>query len=170
MDLEKIVSKYKDTKEDHYFDFIYKETIKIVEASLYVYTNDRQTIEDLSQEVYMKFVKTIDNYNTKNVKSYLYQIAKTTGIDYVRKVKEIPSLDTSFIPDEAINPYLNFALNHLEKDLKEIFLMKVLLGYTTKKIALLLNLSVKVVNNNYYKAQEILKKELEGISDEIKWF
>ena len=116
----------------------------------------------------MKIVKNIDNYNTKNFRNYIYQIAKTTGIDYVRKTHELTNLDTDYIPSEAKNPYLNFALSHLDKNLKEIFLMKTLLGYTTKKVSEVLNLTPKMVNYAYEKAKNQLRKELEGIEDEIK--
>ena len=168
MDLENIVAKYKESKNENYFNKIYNETIGLVKSILYTYSNDKETINDLSQDVYMKIVNNIDNYNTKNFRNYIYQIAKNTGIDYVRKTHELTNLDTDFIPSEAKNPYLNFALSHLDKDLKEIFLMKVLLGYTTKKISETLNLTPKMVNYAYYKAKEELRRELEGIKDEIK--
>lgn len=168
MDLESIVFKYKETKDENYFEKIYKETNRIVKSVLYQYSNDKTVIDDLCQDVFLKVVKNIDKYQTNNFRNYIYQIAKTTGIDYVRKTKEITDLDVDFIPDNAKNPYLNFALSHLDKDLKEIFLLKVLEGYTTKRLAEILNSTPKKINNAYYKAKEILKHELEGIKDEIK--
>ena len=168
MDLENIVAKYKESKNENYFNKIYNETIGLVKSILYTYSNDKETINDLSQDVYMKIVNNIDNYNTKNFRNYIYQIAKNTGIDYVRKTHELTNLDYDYIPSEAKNPYLNFALSHLDKDLKEIFLMKTLLGYTTKKVAEVLNLTPKMVNYAYEKARKQLRKELEGVEDEIK--
>ena len=168
MDLESIVLKYKETKDENYFEKIYKETNRIVKSVLYQYSNEKNIIEDLCQDVFLKVVKNIDKYQTNNFRNYIYQIAKTTGIDYVRKTKEITDLDVNFIPDKAKNPYLNFALSHLDKDLREIFLLKVLEGYTTKRLAEILNSTPKKINNAYYKAKEILKHELEGIKDEIK--
>jgi len=168
MDLESIVLKYQKTKDDKYFNILYSNTIKIVKFVLYTYTQDKNTIEDLSQDVYMKLVKVLDNYKENNIINFIYQIAKTTGLDYVRKVHELTDIDLTYIPSSSKNPYLNYALSHLDNDLKEIFLMKVLLGYTTKKISLILNISIKIVNSKYYKAKEILAKELEGIDDEIK--
>ncbi len=168
MDLEKIVLKYKETKDEIYFNKIYSETNKLVKSIIYQYSNEKSIIDDLTQDVYLKLVKNIDNYQTNNFYNYLYLITKNTAIDYVRKVREIPNLDPSFIPDNSFNPYLNFALSHLDNNLKEVFIMKVLLGYTTKKISSILNSTPKIINNAYYKAKEILKKELEGIQDEIK--
>lgn len=168
MDLESIVLKYRETKDENYFEKIYKETNRIVKSVLYQYSNEKNIIEDLCQDVFLKVVKNIDKYQTNNFRNYIYQIAKTTGIDYVRKTKEITDLDVDFIPDNAKNPYLNFALSHLDKDLREIFLLKVLEGYTTKRLAEILNSTPKKINNAYYKAKEILKHELEGIKDEIK--
>ena len=168
MDLEKIVLKYKETKDEIYFNKIYIETNKLVKSIIYQYSSELNIIEDLTQDVYLKIVKNIDNYETNNFYNYLYLITKNTAIDYVRKTREIPNLDPSFIPDNSKNPYLNFALSHLDNNLKEIFIMKVLLGYTTKKISDILNSTPKKINNAYYKAKEILKRELEGIRDEIK--
>lgn len=168
MDLEKIVLKYKETKDEVYFNKIYLETNKLVKSIIYQYCAEKNIIDDLTQDVYLKLVKNIDNYETKNFYNYLYLIAKNTAIDYTRKTRELPNLDPSYIPDKSINPYLNFALSHLDNNLKEIFIMKVLLGYTTKKISEILNSTPKKINNAYYKAKEILKHELEGIKDEIK--
>ena len=168
MDLETLVLKYKETKDEKLFDKIYHDTFKIVKTVLYQYSNEKEIIEDLTQEVYIKVVKNIEKYESKNFRSYLYQITKTTGIDYVRKEKNLLNIDPDYIPDKASNPYLNFVLSHLDKDLREIFIMKVLLGYTTKKISQILNSTPKIINNSYYKAKEILKKELEGIENEIK--
>ena len=168
MDLESIVFKYKETKDEMLFEKIYKETNRIVKSVLYQYSNEKTIIDDLCQDVFLKVVKNIDKYQTNNSRNYIYQIAKTTGIDYVRKTKEITDLDVDFIPDNAKNPYLNFALSNLDKDLIEIFLLKVLEGYTTKRLAEILNSTPKKINNAYYKAKEILKHELEGIKDEIK--
>lgn len=168
MDLEKIVLKYKETKDEIYFNKLYLETNKLVKSIIYQYCAEKNIIDDLTQDVYLKIVKNIDNYETKNFYNYLYLIAKNTTIDYTRKTRELPNLDPSYIPDNSINPYLNFALSHLDNNLKEIFIMKVLLGYTTKKISEILNSTPKKINNAYYKAKEILKHELEGIKDEIK--
>ena len=168
MDLEKIVLKYKETKDEIYFNKLYLETNKLVKSIIYQYCAEKNIIDDLTQDVYLKIVKNIDNYETKNFYNYLYLIAKNTAIDYTRKTRELPNLDPSYIPDNSINPYLNFALSHLDNNLKEIFIMKVLLGYTTKKISEILNSTPKKINSAYYKAKEILKHELEGIKDEIK--
>ena len=168
MDLEKIVLKYKEIKDEIYFNKLYLETNKLVKSIIYQYCAEKNIIDDLTQDVYLKIVKNIDNYETKNFYNYLYLIAKNTAIDYTRKTRELPNLDPSYIPDNSINPYLNFALSHLDNNLKEIFIMKVLLGYTTKKISEILNSTPKKINNAYYKAKEILKHELEGIKDEIK--
>ena len=46
--------------------------------------------------------------------------------------------------------------------------MKTLLGYTTKKVSEVLNLTPKMVNYAYEKAKIQLRKELEGVEDEIK--
>ena len=62
MDLETIVLNYKKEKNEKDFNKIYKETFKLVKSILYTYTCDSDTIDDLTQEVYLKIVNNIDKY------------------------------------------------------------------------------------------------------------
>ena len=66
-----------------------------------------------------------------------------------------------------MHPYLYYAIRHLDEVEREVFLMKVLCGHTTKRISEILGLSKMVVNKTYYEAKEKLKKELEDVKDEI---
>lgn len=168
MRLEKLAIAFKNGDEKA-FDIIYKETYSYVRFAIYSYVQNGYVIEDLIQDVYMKVNKHIANYNYNSFSNWIYTIAKNTALDYVKKKKEVALNDTSYIPDNATNPYLNYALSHLDAKLREVFLMKVLLGHTTKKIADILELKPSQVNLMFYEAKEKLKKSLkEDDFDEIK--
>lgn len=166
MNLENWVQEYKNGNQNA-FDKIYKETFSLVRFAIYTYVQDKYTIEDLIQDTYMKVNERIKAYNAKNFKNWIYTIAKNTAIDYVRKKRETHIENADFISSSE-NPYLSYVLNHLDNDKREVFLMKVLCGHTTKKIASILNLEPSTVNQYYYQAKAILKKNLEEDSYEFK--
>lgn len=166
MSLENWVQEFKTGNKDA-FNKIYKETFSLVRFAIYTYVQDKDTIEDLIQDTYMKVNERIKAYNSRNFKNWIYTIAKNTAIDYTRKKKETRIEYADSISSPA-NPYLSYVLNHLDNDKREVFLMKVLCGHTTKKIASILNLEPSVVNQYYYQAKAILKKNLEEDTYEFK--
>lgn len=166
MSLEKYVNLYKSGNEKA-FDYIYKETLPLVRVAIYRYIQNRNVIEDLIQDTYMKVARGIKIYDSNNFKNWIYTIAKNTTLDYIKKKKEIISDNLDYVSTGS-NPYLNYALNHLDDNLKEVFLLKVLCGHTTKKIAEALNLKPQEVNQMYYQAKNELKRCLKEEQDELK--
>ncbi len=166
MDLEKYAQELKNGNEKA-FNVIYKETFSFVRLAIYSYVQNKETVEDLIQETYMKVNKNIANYSSNHFNNWIYTIAKNIAVDYVRKKKE-SRIDEDIIVDTVKHPYLNYILNHLDSTLKEVFLMKVLYGHTTKKIASILNVKPSEVNQMYYQAKEILKRNLKEDSYELE--
>lgn len=160
MNLDKYVKAYQNGNEKA-FDILYKETYKLARSVIYIYVQNVNTVEDLLQETYMKISKNLNSSSITNFSNWIYTIAKNTAIDFAKRKKEICLEDSELLPDKEKNPYLYYALDHLEKDCREVFLMKVLCGYSTKKVSEVLNISIKTTNNLYYKARDILKANLE---------
>ena len=152
------------------FRVLYEETYSLVRYVIYTYVQNKHTIEDLVQETYMKAYEKMNTYEAKNFRNWIYTLAKNTAIDYLRKKKEDNNLEVDFVVDKSENPYLSYALYHLDSLEREVFRLKVLCGHTTKKIAEALALSVKKVNSLYYNAKKNLKKSLEEYSYEIERF
>jgi len=151
-----------------YFNTIYKKTFPFVRAAIYMYVQNKETVEDLIQDTYTKVCRIIDSFTGGNFSSWIYTIAKNTALDYVRKKREILMDDESILPDKDTHPALRYAINHLDPELREVFLMKVLYGHTSKKIADVLGISTSEVNSKYYLAKDTLKKCLESDSSEIR--
>ncbi|MDE5546206.1 MAG: sigma-70 family RNA polymerase sigma factor [Anaeroplasmataceae bacterium] len=161
MDLEKEVEKYK-LGNTQAFDKIYHETMALVRFAIYSKIPNQGIIEDLMQDTYVKINLMIGEYQAKNFRSWIYTIAKNTALDYLKKKKETNLDSIDILPDmKSTHPYLYYAIRHLEEIEREVFLMKVLCGHTTKKISEILNLKPSMVNQYYYLAKKKLKECLE---------
>lgn len=160
MSLDKYVKSYQEGNEKA-FEILYKETYKLARSVIYIYVQNAYTVEDLLQDTYTKASNKLKTSSITNFRNWIYTLAKNTAIDYAKRKKEICLEEPDFLPDKEKNPYLYYALDHLDKECREVFLMKVLCGYSTKKVAEILNLSIKTTNNLYYKAKETLKTSLE---------
>ncbi|MCR5231266.1 MAG: sigma-70 family RNA polymerase sigma factor [Acholeplasmatales bacterium] len=160
MNLERLVEEYKNGIEKS-FDKLYEATLPIVRAAIINYVTERETVLDLIQDTYLVFVESKDKYVAKSFSNYIYTIAKNKAIDYVKRKKEILTDDVDYIPDYKLSPCLNYMINKLEEPLREVFILKVLVGYSSKKVSQSLNIDVNKVNKLYYEAKEILRKGLD---------
>ena len=160
MSLDKYVLSFQKGN-DKAFDILYKETYKLARSVIYIYVQNANNIEDLLQETYTKASQKLKTSSVTNFRNWIYTIAKNTAIDFAKRKKEICLEEPDLLPDKDKNPYLYYAIDHLDKNCREVFLMKVLCGYSTKKISEVLNISIKTTNNLYYKAKDILRANLE---------
>lgn len=161
VDLEKEVERYKNGCNKA-FDHLYQETVSLARFAIYQFIPNPRSIEDLLQDVYMKVSASIQGYSAKSFRAWIYILAKNTALDYLKKKKEILSDDQVLSSGiQETHPYLYYAIRHLGEIEREVFLMKVLCGHTTKRISEILNLRPSVVNQYYYQAKEKLKESLE---------
>lgn len=161
MDLEKEVKRYKDGEEKA-FDNIYNETYSLVRFAIYSKIPNKHIVEDLIQDTYMKASNNIASYEQNSFRSWIYNIAKNTALDYLKRKKEITA---DYLEDnldiKSNHPYLYYAIRHLEEIEREVFLLKVLCGHTTKRIADILDLKPSRVNEYFYLAKNKLKEALQ---------
>lgn len=161
VDLEKEVERYKNGCEKA-FDHLYKETVSLARFAIYQRIPNQKIIEDLLQDVYMKVSTSISNYSAKSFRAWIYTLAKNTALDYLKKKKEILCEEQIlYFGIQETHPYLYYAIRHLEEIEREVFLMKVLCGHTTRRISEILNIQPSLVNHYYYQAKEKLKQSLE---------
>lgn len=159
MNLERLVEDYKKGNEKS-FDKIYEATLPLVKSAILNYITDRETVLDLIQDTYLTFVGKIDEYHSKTFSSWIYTIAKNKALDYLKKKKEVRLEDDYILIDNSTSPYLTYLINKLDDRKREVFLLKVLVGYSSKKVSLNLGIDVATVNKLYYEAKETLRKEL----------
>ncbi len=161
MNLEKLAASYK-AGDELAFNKIYNETLPLVRSIIYSYIRDNETIKDLIQDVYTKVSLNIKDFQAKSLLNWIYTISKNAALDYIKKKKEDNISNVEIIADNnsSYKPLLKIVIKTLDYPEREIFLLKVLEGYTTKELSRILNMTTNQVNYSYNLAKEKLRGEL----------
>lgn len=163
------------------FEHLLDRYLSLVVNFLNSIVGNRQSAEDLSQEVFVKVWRNIKKFHTeKNFKTWLLVIAKNTALDYLRKQKikswefdslddeekgalDLPSLEP--LPDEIlsrkelvveINNLVN-ALNSSERTLIELYYREQM---TFEEIAEILGESVNSTKSRHRRLLLKLRNKL----------
>ncbi len=144
---------------------------------------DRDQIEDLVQEAFMKAFGNLKSYNTDYAFStWLYRIATNHSIDYLRKRKlqtmsidepqktkdgdlEMQLPDESFVTDREIirkqrQDIINNAIDDLPDKYREVIRMRHMEEKSYQEIAEVLELPLGTVKAHIFRAREMLYKAL----------
>jgi len=158
-----------------YHDPIYNFIFRMV--------HDRQQVEDLTQEAFIKAFASLKNFNEEYAFStWLYKIATNNCIDYIRKRKlptfsinkpiqsrdsdytyEIP--DVTFQPDRQIiagqrTKLLQKAISRLPEKYKRVIHLRHTEERSYEEIAEMLKLPIGTVKAHIFRAREMLYKYL----------
>jgi RNA polymerase sigma-70 factor (ECF subfamily) len=144
---------------------------------------DREQVEDLAQEAFIKAFHSLKNFNEEYAFStWLYKIATNNCIDYIRKRKlqaysidkPIESKDSDYafeLPDDSYEAdkdlisdqrtrLLNAAIAHLPEKYKKVIHLRHVEEKSYEEIAVLLKLPIGTVKAHIFRAREILYKAL----------
>ena len=173
--LEKIMEKYKTP--------IYSYLLKMV--------GNRDSANDLFQEIFLKFIKNIQSYNEeKKFANWIYTVAHNTVMDSFRKNKNryIESLDQSkgedfksvaeTIASKDLSPEnilikteisgkIEKAFEILSDEQKEVFIMRHYWGLSFKEIAEILKVPIGTALARMSRALGKLKVELGHIGEAV---
>ena len=73
------------------FDVLVARYLKMIYSFVYKNVGSEAEAEDITQEVFIKVWKNMKKFDqNRNFKPWVYQIAKNTSIDFLRKKKTIP--------------------------------------------------------------------------------
>ena len=170
MKLDDIIEEFRDCNYNH-FDEFYNETKKSVFFSIAAIVKDRDSIDDLMQDTYIKFLENIGKYKSKtNINAYLSTIAHNISINYYNREKRLVHDETiiNFQVSESnkSNNYQEIEVLEILKSLdeasKEIVILHVINELKFKEIAKIVNKPLGTVLWIYNKAIKTLKGELEN--------
>lgn len=148
-----------------YYPYVLKFTLKLC--------SDQNISKDLTQETFLKLVRSIDKFDLKgraSFSTYVMTIAKNCYIDYLRRNRSISveSLDfvTAQMPGEEFDrlefeDVLN-AVEALPKEQGEVIKLKYLEGMTLKEIANMHSMKEKTVKSRIHSGIVKLRKALKG--------
>jgi RNA polymerase sigma factor (sigma-70 family) len=138
-----------------------------ISRSIAAMIRDQATADDLTQEVYLRARKALENTSPENLNAFLWQIGRNLALDHLRSRKtasrylawDLPADMLESIPD--IGPSaeqqlkakddLRVIMQHLEKlprRARAIWLLSRLEGWSYPKIAQHLNISPNTVFND----------------------
>lgn len=168
-DLEKLVKDFRSGDESA-FPKIYQATHRQLFFVILPIIRDKSLAEDIIQDTYLVFLKKIDEYKQKNLLAYLITIAKNRAINEYNRRKKVSKVedfsDFSYfdhVEFKAETKELVFlALEELELEEKNIFLLHVLEDLTFKEIAYIVDKPQGTVGWLYSKAVKKMKRRLEN--------
>lgn len=162
------------------FQNIFKEYYNPLLNFINSYLHNIENSKEVVQNTFLKVWENRLNIDVNSsVKSYLFQMAKNTMIDYIRKNKKYSlnlelnqELEQNFmhVSTEVIDPYIikNAVLKVMTKlkpKNKEIFELHKFEGLTYMEIADYLNISKRTVEDNISRTLKYLKDELKDHPD-----
>jgi len=134
---------------------IYEKTRLDIFRYLYYRVGDKQVAEDLTSEVFIRMIRSIQDYRTKNasIEAWLYQIARNLAIDHHRKMRvrnhvplEENLMDDNGSVDETIEKNLTSdtlvkALALLNDDQREVIVLRFVNSLPIAQVAQLMHKS-----------------------------
>jgi len=103
---EQLVHDYLKHKDGKSLEILIGRYLKPIYGFVYKYTNLLNEAEDITQEVFVKVWRNLKKFDQKkSFKTWIFQIAKNTAIDFLRQKKNIPF--SAFETEDGENPLAN---------------------------------------------------------------
>ena len=144
------------------FEFIYHENYLILYKFLLKIGCPPQDIDDVIQDTFVKAILNIDQFkNESKLSVWLCQIAKNTWYSYLKKNKNIVTIDENHFKDDH-SYFINF-IDYIEEPYKSVFTLKEIMGYSYQEIACKYNKSESWARVTYYRARMKYQKLFEEV-------
>lgn len=166
MSLDEIIEELRECNYSH-FDEFYNETKKTVFFAIIAIIKDRDLVDDLMQDTYIKFLENIDKYKNKtNIKAYLSTMAHNIAINKYNFEKRLVHDDTlfEFMGNKNNDDYENIEVLEILKCLddtsKEIVILHIINDLKFKDISKIVNKPLGTVLWIYNKAIKELRRKV----------
>lgn len=151
------------------FSQIYELYFTPVFRYIFLRVQNKSDAENLAQDVFLKAYKNIDNFQERNKEplTLFFTIARNTVIDFWKKKKEIImeeiEEEISENPLEILEKHddckrILIVLEKLNKDQKEVIILKFISGLTNKEISQLLEKSEEAIRQLQSRGLRILRQ------------
>lgn len=154
------------------FDVIYYETQTSVYLSIYLIIKNKDIIEDLMQDTYMKVIESINTYKIgTNFKAWISRVARNMAINEYNRRKRVELLEdgTHYTFNDIISNNCNSKFNDMIKMLdgleREIVVYHLILNMKFKEIANIIDKPLSSVFSLYKKALKKIKEEYVSYED-----
>ncbi len=160
-------------------EVLFSQYLKMIYSFVYKNVGSQGDAEDITQEVFIKVWKNLKKFDqTKNFRPWIFQIAKNTSIDFLRKKKSIPFsrfenekgqnllVDNIVAPSEHLIEKLSdektieAGMQGLNEKEQQLVNLRSQQGMSFKEIAGRLKESVNTVKSRYRRSLINLKKKI----------
>ncbi len=159
------------------FGVLYERHVQSVYRFLYVRMNDRLDAEDLTEEVFLRVWRSIDNYQTRGVPflAFLFRVARNALIDHYRassnRNQEV-DLEESPLPDSGVDPservFTNLehqrikeVMDRLSDDYRDVLALRFFSGLSSGETAKVMDRSTGAVRVLQHRALNALRELLD---------
>lgn len=165
--------------DDESLEFLIKKYLKPIYGFVYKNVGDQASAEDVTQDIFIKVWKNIKKFDQKkDFKPWIFQIAKNTSIDLLRKKKTIPFSrfenekgQNALVENIAAKPanllekfsdkkMLTMAMQSLADKEQKIIQLRHGEGMSFKEIAQISRESVNTVKSRYRRTLANLRKNI----------
>ncbi len=156
--------------KDGYLEKLITDNYESIYKYCYYHLNQRQAAEDITQEVFLKFLNNLDNYRDYGkIRNYLYVIAGNLIRNYFRKpketcVEELRDFEET-APDHADDILDRLmvmdALSTLEKTEKDIVILRYYQELRLRDISRILGIPASTVRYKLKIAEKQLRNRLD---------
>ncbi|MBD5454686.1 MAG: RNA polymerase sigma factor [Lachnospiraceae bacterium] len=151
---------------DKYYDEIYRFCFYL--------TGYETDSYDITQEVFLKFIRYVDSYQYKNLKGYLLIIARNLCYDFFRhkkdniQIEEIAEAGKDDMQIKSIENGLLIeqALLKISAEQREVIVLKIYEEFKFMEIAKMLGVNLSTVKSRYHLGLKKLRKIMEAESEE----
>ena len=144
------------------FEFIYHENYLILYKFLLKIGCPPQDVDDVIQDTFVKAILNIEQFkNESKLSVWLCQIAKNTWYSYLKKNKNIVTIDENQLKDDH-SYFINF-VDYIEEPYKSVFTLKEIMGYSYQEIASKYKKSESWARVTYYRARMKYQKLFEEV-------
>lgn len=165
-----LIYKMKQGNDGAWEQFIRKYYADILKYCFF-HCQNRQSAEDLTQEVFLRFISALDRYQHRGkAKNYLYTIAGNLCKDQrilnpAVSLEELADMDSDFSVKLDERMMLEAAIRCLPEEFREVILLHYYQGLKLSDIADVLKIGLPLVKYRLKRAKELLRKELEHESE-----
>lgn len=151
------------------FAEIYSRYSQKVYAYCFKVTGYQNEANDIFQEAFMKFFSSIKEHGAKeNVLGYLMTITRNICINYKRDAKHFLNIDDfnvgtrdTEVEDKELMEVISSSLDCLDFESREVFILRVYLGFEHQRIADITGLTLPAVRTRLWRAKEKIKDIVE---------
>ena len=149
------------------FACVYQELKQPVFTIAYRITQSKETAEDITHDVFVKLFRSPPDSSVKNIRAWIFQIARNLAIDALRKQSRIAEEDGYCRMEDPYSPLhlrtdMEAALRKLPREEREILTLHLNADLGFREISNIVDLSLPATYRKYRKALKSVQTELNG--------